>query len=146
MYYQNYEDYMRMVLGYPINGSNTYERNIIKDKAFDEFDKNEINLENYYPEIYKKINPIVNSICSKYTNVSADNLESIVEEVYNYIYNNNRNISGNRLDKQFLKDLIKILVIYNLINRKNKTSNIYKNNTFNNTVRLPFEYYNNYHI
>ena len=72
MYYQNYEDYMRAVLGYPVVGD-TYFRN-------DSFYINqtptyitETEIDTMYPEIYKLINPIVCSTCDGFSgNITED--------------------------------------------------------------------------
>lgn len=90
MYYQNYEDYMRSVLGYPIQ-QNTYEMNRYGEEINSTITYTNIKeLEGCYPEIYKKINPIVCEVCDRYTGVSYKNeIENLVEEVYQKIIINN---------------------------------------------------------
>ena len=53
MYYQNYEDYMRSVLGYPVQ--TTYDNYIIEGRDYNVNYQNNSELESMYPEIYKKI-------------------------------------------------------------------------------------------
>jgi len=91
MYYQNYEDYMRAVLGYPTENRDIYQMNY-----FDEVQNNIMpyqntkELENCYPEIYRIINPIVCEICDKCNvPITRDVVENMVEEVYNRIEMNN---------------------------------------------------------
>ena len=86
MYYQNYEDYMRSVLGYPIvESQDTYQtQNYILPN------QNTKELEECYPEIYKLLNPIVCEVCNKCTvPVTREILENMVEEVYQKVENNN---------------------------------------------------------
>ena len=92
MYYQNYEDYMRSVLGYPIvENQDTYQRNIIEEtQNYILPNQNTKELEECYPEIYKLLEPIVGEVCSKCTvPVTREILENMVEEVYQKVENNN---------------------------------------------------------
>lgn len=104
MYYQNYEDYMRSVLGYPIENRNTYQMNYFGDTQMPYQDTKE--LENCYPEIYRIINPIVCEVCDRYSRpITKDILENMVEEVYQRIEINNEiaikiNIDNNINEKQ----------------------------------------------
>lgn len=135
MYYQNYEDYMRKILGYPIENESTYYYE-------DNVKENNKELEDYYPEIYKKINPIINEICLKYLgNISKATIDKMVEEVYNKIEipqeykninirrNNYESLRGRQniiLEKNYLKDLIKIVILNNILNSKNTPKKVYK--------------------
>jgi len=91
MYYQNYEDYMRSVLGYPIENQDTYRMNCFEDtQNYVMPYQNTKELEDCYPEIYKMINPIVCEVCDKYgTSITRDMIENMVEEVYQKIEINN---------------------------------------------------------
>jgi len=88
MYYQNYEDYMRSVLGYPIQSQNTYE-----PYNYDEFYyetqipvgparySNEIM--DLYPEIYKVVNPMVCKICEANTKpITRELIDRMTDEIY----------------------------------------------------------------
>ncbi len=88
MYYQNYEDYMRSVLGYPVE--TTYDNYIIQSRDYNVSYQNNNELENMYPEIYKKINPMVCEVCERSkTPITKEVLENMVEEVYQRIEINN---------------------------------------------------------
>lgn len=91
MYYQNYEDYMRSVLGYPIEGQNTYQMNYFEDTRNCMIPyQNTKELEDCYPKIYKIINPIVCEVCDRCNEpVTRDTVENMVEEVYKRIEINN---------------------------------------------------------
>lgn len=87
MYYQNYEDYMRSVLGYPIEPTNTYAayanpyetmqmEYIGSNRADDEF----LDL---YPEIYKIVNPMVCKICEANTKaITRELIDQMTDEIY----------------------------------------------------------------
>lgn len=88
MYYQNYEDYMRNVLGYPVNNMpNTYE--VYQDYSMPMYES-PIYSEQYseeimglYPEIYTIINPMVEKICQSNTKpITKELLDKMTEEIY----------------------------------------------------------------
>lgn len=93
MYYQNYEDYMRSILGYPRDIQDTYQTNYFEDERNSNYlgmYQDTRDLENLYPNIYKCINPYVVDVCSKCSgSVTRDILEDMVEEVYKKVENNN---------------------------------------------------------
>ena len=65
MYYQNYEDYMRSVLGYPVKNQDTYKTIASQEPNYSSMRRQDLNnLEEYYPEIYKEINPLVCKVCN----------------------------------------------------------------------------------
>lgn len=83
MYENDYEEYMRSVLGYP-NNNNTYHqhtsfpyRNTI----------NEINYDDLYPDIYKILKPMIKKICDNpnYRSITNETLEAMTTEIYNNI-------------------------------------------------------------
>lgn len=91
MYYQNYEDYMRSVLGYPIQSQNTYETyNYSSEMPYRLEAEGYSNTMNYsdeimdlYPEIYKIINPMVCKICESNTRpITRELLEKMTDEIY----------------------------------------------------------------
>lgn len=91
MYYQNYEDYMRSVLGYPVaENQDTYQRNTIEEtQNYILPNQNTKELEECYPEIYKLLNPIVCEVCNKCTiPATREIVENMVEEVYQKVENN----------------------------------------------------------
>ena len=119
MYYQGYEDYMRSVLGYPIENHNTYRMNYFEDTQNCIMPhQNTRELEDCYPEIYKIINPIVCEVCNKCNvPITRDVVENMVEEVYQRIEMNNE-----------------ISIMINIDNRSSKkeTENIGNNTRINN--------------
>jgi len=160
VYYQNYEDYMRSVLGYPMENRNTYGMETFGGQFNNTMTYRDTReLEECYPEIYKMINPIVCEVCDRHSNVSTrDEVESMVEEVYqklivnneiaiqinidnrssekaenrvdnNVKTNSNRTINNESVrqtrevenrqrrpnDNQFLRDLIRILILNRLL-------------------------------
>lgn len=91
MYYQNYEDYMRSVLGYPLES--TYDNYIIQNREYNINYQNNSELESMYPEIYKKINPVVCEVCERNKgNITKEVLEDMVEEIYQRIDINSNEI------------------------------------------------------
>ena len=94
MYYQNYEDYMRSVLGYPRDTQDTYQMNYYEDERnsnyFGSMYQDTRDLEDLYPDIFKSVNPYVVDVCSRCSgSVTREALEDMVEEVYKKVENNN---------------------------------------------------------
>lgn len=97
MYNNEYEDYMRSILGYPIqNEMNTYNNAYENNNSFFSYRSgidyindytNEDNYENLYPEIYKILKPMVRKVCSnpRYGSISNNTLEIMANEIYNNI-------------------------------------------------------------
>lgn len=135
MYYQNYEDYMRSVLGY---GNN--ELNYTYDDYYprvEEINNNE--LENLYPDVYRIVNPTVEAVCNKNrgSEITEDLLRSMIDEVYTTVEKNpslpveisvktelkngdvrNPNAKETRQRNFLLNDLIRILILRNLIGNR----------------------------
>ena len=107
MYYQNYEDYMRSVLGYSIQHQDTYPMNYYENTQNCIMPyQNTKELEDCYPEIYRIINPMVCEVCDRYnTTITREMLENMVEEVYQKIEINNEiaikiNIDNRNIEKE----------------------------------------------
>lgn len=163
MYNETYDNYIRSILGYqPLN---SYENNIqdYRDMNIDyntSFNMNITSgdeLENYYPEIYKIVYPMVTTRCNNIgTNITQKDIENITDEIYNALEETrevrlNINLKNdiqnsktsnlnktkltdkkpdikinetsieNRETRQFnnnLRDLIQILLIRELLNRR----------------------------
>ena len=94
MYYQNYEDYMRQVLGYPMSDPNIYEpydyRNM-PDYSDTYSDRNqyvtdslsEEEIRRLYPEVYNLVNPMVNKVFAANTQpITKELIEAMTDEVY----------------------------------------------------------------
>ena len=153
MYNETYEDYIRNILGYPKD--NSYEQNYenygMRNNNFADNNRN-LELESYYPEIYKIVNPMIVKKCSETRGyVSKEQIENMTDEIYYAIEGKNEielninlknnvrssptstnsntksaevNITENKEKKenrQFnsgLRDLIKILLIRQLLNNR----------------------------
>lgn len=90
MYYQNYEDYMRSVLGYPMESQNTYNTPYSCSAMPYESSQMQLNDANYsdeimdlYPDIYKIVNPMVCKICEANTKpISRELIDQMTDEIY----------------------------------------------------------------
>lgn len=135
MYYQNYEDYMRSVLGYQNNEPNyTYDNN----NYYPRMDQPQYNdLDQFYPEVYRIVNPVVENVCNKNRDkqVTEELVRSMTDEVYASVEGNaklqlnvevkqelkngdvrNPNAKPEPRRKNFLlNDLIRILILKNLL-------------------------------
>ena len=124
MYYQNYEDYMRTVLGYIPQCSNIYESNdyILENNNC----QNKKEIQEMYPEIYKILNPIIVDTCNNCQEpINKNNIEIIINEIYKKIENNKEilikvNIDNRNDDRQvrrnpLFNDLIRIILLNNLL-------------------------------
>lgn len=93
MYYQNYEDYIRSILGYPVQNNmgcsvaynsdqtNTYSNANIEYLTSTPRYSNEIL--DLYPEIYKIVNPMVCKICEANTKpITSELIEQMTDEIY----------------------------------------------------------------
>ena len=85
MYYQNYEDYMRSVLGYPC-ASNMYESNeYYPSSPYATYSPTDMDCSRLYPEIYKIAQPLIINTCM---NVSMPITEEWLNEAAEAIYDN----------------------------------------------------------
>lgn len=86
MDYQNYEDYMRSVLGYQNNNiyANTYDmrNDYYYDRPINYANQEFLN--EFYPEIYKLIYPMVCKVCAQNMNreVTKDLIDKLTDEIY----------------------------------------------------------------
>lgn len=106
MYYNDYEDYMRSVLGYNSMNSNmpnmynqdyymqnrmpcqmgTYQNDCVGNTMGD-------NVEDLYPDIYKIVNPLVCRVCQNNTKpITNDLIEQMISQVYSNIKADDINI------------------------------------------------------
>lgn len=147
MYNQTYEDYMRNVLGYiPTNKDMEYTyRNDYQMNNMHSY-RSTVDVEAMYPDIYKIIYPMVKKACaSSMGEINEKNIEQITMEVFTNVEVNmnvenqsnmqnrktdtklntkvevNRNTQENRNNNSLLRDLIRILVLREIIdgNRPN---------------------------
>ena len=88
MYYKNYEDYMRSILGYHIQEqnlfSNTYSNyNNMEYEYITQMPRYSKEILDLYPEIYKIVNPMVCKLCEANTKpITKELLEQMTEEIY----------------------------------------------------------------
>ena len=88
MYYKNYEDYMKSILGYPIQEqnlfSNTYSNyNNMEYEYITQMPRYSKEILDLYPEIYKIVNPMVCKLCEANTKpITKELLEQMTEEIY----------------------------------------------------------------
>lgn len=95
MYYNDYENYMRNVLGYSNMNNNTYQQYDSNYSNYNNYNNmqmnqyqtrnNTLDIEKMYPEIYRIINPIVCRMCD---NNNQPISESLIEQMTNEIYDN----------------------------------------------------------
>lgn len=92
MLYNNYEEYMRNVLGHSYTPGNTYEKfdncyyNYINRNTPYNYSYNDLsNAEQMYPSLYKLINPMVCEMCDRNNQPIT---EDLVEQMTNHIYDN----------------------------------------------------------
>lgn len=91
MYNQSYDDYIRSVLGYPnTNSQDYYSPYIYNEQNMYDYNQNRnTELEDYYPEIYKIVYPMVQKICQNgEISITKDNVDRMVEEIYSNIEGN----------------------------------------------------------
>ena len=81
--YNEYEEYMRSVLGYNNNQENTYIGNDNYSAGM-RMNTNIQEVNRLYPEIYAKVYPLVQKMCSKAVNVPIN--EDIISQMVNQIY------------------------------------------------------------
>lgn len=134
MNYQNYEDYMRAVLGYANN-----EPNYTYDDYYPRMEQSQYNLsEDLYPDIYRIVNPVVEEVCNRNRNknITEELVRAMTEEVYSSVEENpalkvnvqiktelkngdvrnpNAKNSETRQRNFLLNDLIRILILRNLL-------------------------------
>lgn len=102
MYNETYEEYIRNILGYsPINNYRNNYTNLLEENTinnpFEQIYYNYNNqeqynnqLEQYYPEIYKVVYPMIRKRCNTITgNITNNELEEITDEIYNAVEDRN---------------------------------------------------------
>lgn len=148
--YNEYENYMRSVLGYP-NYQEEVSSTYFPYRNSNDFQE-ESKYENMYPEIYRILKPMIRKICDTraYNEITEELVESMTNEIYRnieseidvvnvnvtteneYHRSNNQGRSGNTkittegkenetracCSNPMLKDLIKILLLNQIINNK----------------------------
>lgn len=146
MYYKNYEDYMRSILGYPVQNKDTYNMDYYTDRENSNNQcQNTRELETYYPEIYKILNPIVIETCNKYdVQITREILENMVDEVYRKIENNNEisikiNIDSRVNNKNLENRNLNIKQLNNYGVNRNINNNDINRNIYTESDRRPIK-------
>lgn len=140
MYDSNYEEYMQNVLGYSLRPQNTYQlpENIYEMPRNAGYEN--IDLESLYPDIYRMIQPMVQKACMRATGViNEEMINSMTDEIYNVMSEETRNsketnksnaeirtsntqntrrVEEPRQNNYLLRDLIRILIIKELLRRR----------------------------
>ena len=95
MNYDNYEDYMRSVLGYV---PNTYINSNIPNYAPQQTQESMEENTDLYPEIYKIIYPMIKKTCENLQNqdITKDLIENVTNVVYTNIEVGDVEVSGNQ--------------------------------------------------
>ena len=94
MYYQNYEDYMRQVLGYPINDPNIYETYDYRNEntySSNQVQNNltEAEIKALYPDSYNIIYPLVCKACEANNEpISKSVVDKMTDDVYKLVERN----------------------------------------------------------
>lgn len=127
MYYNEYEDYMRSVLGYNNRNSvNPYNENYEQNYySMPTYNSNPImlkdNVEDLFPDIYKIINPMVCKVCQNntrpitnelveqmtmevYTNIEADEINVVNVNIETRESNNIKTINQKQTENREVKD------------------------------------------
>ncbi len=167
MYNESYDEYIRNILGYPnynnqystqdyyTNYNNLYGENY--DNSFRQEENRGAELEDWYPEIYKIVYPMVKKTCRGLEGkITKEKIVQIEEELYSNIEGNDeiylninlnnevnrneikpdksntRNETGkdkietrycNNCNNKGLKDIIRILLLREILGRPNKPNN-----------------------
>ena len=114
MYNQDYEEYIRSILGYNNEVCrevpySTYNANTTASSyptSYNDTYRRNDELEQYYPEIYKIVYPMVKKVCSNSRgDINRETLENMVDEVYSAIEvgenrNETKDISQNNRSTQ----------------------------------------------
>lgn len=118
MYYQNYEDYMRSVLGYSINPSEIYENHPYSEQqtvnkmmdyyptyqysgGYEELSRfSEDDVHSFYPKIYHLISPVIGKVCDANKDpISNELIEKMTEEVYEVVEEQTETMMNARTEK-----------------------------------------------
>ena len=147
MYNETYDEYIRSILGYPArNQFDQFNQGQQEYQGYQEYrnptfntniniSENNVELENSYPEIYKIVYPMVTKKCEnvRESNITKDDIENMTDEIYYALESKNETqvnikkrpevkVSETTGDKRQLngglRDLIQILLIRELLNRR----------------------------
>lgn len=147
MYNETYDEYIRSILGYPArNQFDQFNQGQQEYQGYQEYrnptfntniniSENNVELENSYPEIYKIVYPMITKKCEnvRESNITKDDIENMTDEIYYALESKNETqvnikkrpevkVSETTGEKRQLngglRDLIQILLIRELLNRR----------------------------
>lgn len=147
MYNETYDDYIRSILGYPARNQFDQFNQVEQEyQGYQEYRNptfntninisgNNVELENSYPEIYKIVYPMITKKCEnvRESNITKDDIENMTDEIYYALESRNETqvnikkrpevkVSETTGEKRQLngglRDLIQILLIRELLNRR----------------------------
>lgn len=132
MNYQDYDEYMRSLIGYP-NMRTSMSPSMFTMEAYSD------DLERMYPEVYRVVYPMVCFACDNIrTPVTEEMLDMMTDDIYDRVeadgrinvdisveVRNNEEIQENRQRRprrrnRFLRDLIRILLLRELLRRRHR--------------------------
>ena len=88
MYFQSYEDYIRTILGYPVQNEMSYNTYPNCSYEYIEQPRYSSEIMDLYPDIYKIINPLVCKICEANSKpITRELVEQMTDEIYINIEN-----------------------------------------------------------
>lgn len=147
MYNETYDEYIRSILGYPArNQFDQFNQGQQEYQGYQEYRNptfntninisgNNVELENSYPEIYKIVYPMITKKCEnvRESDITKDDIENMTDEIYYALESKNETqvnikkrpevkVSETTGEKRQLnsglRDLIQILLIRELLNRR----------------------------
>lgn len=147
MYNETYDEYIRSILGYPVrNQFDQFNQGQQEYQGYQEYRNptfntninisgNNVELENSYPEIYKIVYPMITKKCEnvRESDITKDDIENMTDEIYYALESKNETqvnikkrpevkVSETTGEKRQLngglRDLIQILLIRELLNRR----------------------------
>ena len=131
MYFQSYEDYMRTILGYPVQNEMSYNTypNYSYDYVSEQLPRYSNEIMDLYPEIYKIVNPMVCKICEANSKpITKELVEQMTDEIYLNLEN----------DAEIEEDIVNVRVNLPSTKPESKTNSrqedIRKNHIVNNSV------------
>ena len=132
MNYQDYDEYMRSLIGYP-NMRTSMPPSMFPMEAYSD------DLERMYPEVYRVVYPMVCFACDNIrTPVTEEMLDMMTDDIYDRVeadgrinvdisveVRNNEEVQENRQRRprrrnRFLRDLIIILLLSELLRRRHR--------------------------
>ncbi len=132
MNYQDYDEYMRSLIGYP-NMRTSMSPSMFPMEAYSD------DLERMYPEVYRVVYPMVCFACDNIrTPVTEEMLDMMTDDIYDRVeadgrinvdisveVRNNEEVQENRQRRprrrnRFLRDLIRILLLRELLRRRHR--------------------------